>query len=288
MRLSATITITAVSVLALGSSNVEAKEPTIKKSSTAPTASTAKAEKNATLVRAGTLKGAQVIGFKRGVASTASGSSPKPIYTSASRPCLPETDGNCTLNPDPEPVWQRIVTTGEREYDGQAYEDGWMTVCRGWDCAGIDAGEAMPDPSESTSASIGEALESWLIDKTGVDDKTQNACTTEAALIGTAAQKDLIRNTTSQQGSDSGARLAAASAAWFASQEMRTTNSEHASISPSGILRQFAYGMNGGYTVTMTYADGGTEQFKYQVTVSLLTPVENSLVPGTGVSACPA
>jgi len=107
-------------------------------------------------------------------------------------------------------------------------------------------------------------------------------------LGGTAAQKDLVRNTTSQLNSDSETRTNAASTAWNLSLDRITTVNEHLAITPMGILRQFAYALNGGYTVTMTYADGGKEQFKYIIGIPALIPVPNTLVPGTGTSNCPS
>lgn len=50
------------------------------------------------------------------------------------------------------------------------------------------------------------------------------------------------------------------------------------------------YFKNKGYTLTITYSDGGTEKYIYVIGAPsdrFVERIENTLNPGTGVSKCP-
>ncbi len=120
-------------------------------------------------------------------------------------------------------------------------------------------------------------------------DVQQDLCSSIAGNGPSEELSRLIRNTTSEMGSDPSEREAAAKAAWNVSAERLEAVHALVSINPSNWLTIYGYGKENGYTVTVSYADGGTEQFtfRYNSGNGDLVRKEGTLKPGTGQSKCP-
>lgn len=135
-----------------------------------------------------------------------------------------------------------------------------------------------------------------LIEWSGVTSKEEDICSGNAANIPPATDeakllRDFVRNTTSQSGSDALTRERAADAAWNLSAAKAQIDRNLASVTPGGLLEKYGAAANGGYTVTITYADGGQEQFKYYTPLAgtaAFQRIDGTLKPGTGTSKCPA
>jgi len=122
----------------------------------------------------------EVIGTTRKSINGSFSTPRRPVFNANGRPCLPETDGNCHFPPDPVSVWSRHEIVGERLFEGTAYDDGWIVVCRESECGSIEGGAEIRDPGESTS--IGEAVEALLIETADLGEKTEEACTGSMAF----------------------------------------------------------------------------------------------------------
>jgi len=150
-------------------------------------------------------------------------------------------EGSMAINAVLEPVY----------VGGFAQTPGWTVVCRRSECR--EYRDTVPNVLDESPA----GLQEFIIEKT-VGDNKADACAAARSSLATPEQKSILQGTTSQDGADS--RQTAARAAVQASGLASYLSGKFATsgIGPSGLLHKWAYGVNKGYTVTVTFSDGGT------------------------------
>jgi hypothetical protein len=182
----------------------------------------------------------QIVAVKRRAAPPQPRAASTLLPSPLGQACMPESNGGNSCPPPDEgerPLIERLEIVGEWEYDTVGYWSGWVVVCVGYECAGVDGSETLLARPGEEDLSI--ALTETVVVASGVADKEGRACGSEAAVAGSAQQRDLVRNTTSEVGSDPLARELAAQTAWFLSQEYRNTIRDYASIGFSWLLLAF-------------------------------------------------
>ncbi|MCV2368620.1 hypothetical protein [Roseateles oligotrophus] len=164
-----------------------------------------------------------------------------------------------------------VEVTGFRQDDSE-----WATVCSGDACQDIQF-----DGSDGDKNSW---LEDAVVDWTDVAELKQEACSAaDSALIG-PVQQQRIRDSTSHS-DEADRNLAAYSAAQASGLLTRLT------AALGHFDKALGYAINKGYTIEMTFSDGGTEQYKYiagSPSVARMERVAGTLKQGNGQSRCPS
>lgn len=206
------------------------------------------------------------------------------VALSAEGGCMPDSEVVCVPPDEATEIYSVTYELPKQEINGRAMDDGWTTICSGMECIGFELQEAKNATDDENSHG---AIKEAIIRYSEVRDKTENACSSVAA-IGSSATANMVSNTTSQ--SSTLARDVAAKAIWNESPQRIQLARDFASLAPSTWLDKYGYAADGGYTLTITYSDGGTEKFKVIMmngSGDLSEPLPGTLVAGTGVSQCP-
>lgn len=132
-------------------------------------------------------------------------------------------------------------------------------------------------------------LQEKIIEKT-VSQGQADACTTVKSGLASPEQQDILQRATSLNEADD--RQVAARAAIQASGLASKFYGQFTTsgIGLSGMIHKWAYRVNNGYTATIVFSDGGSEQYKWVLLND--GPHNPTVIPGTlkksnGVSRCP-
>ena len=174
----------------------------------------------------------------------------------------------------------------ERVYvGGFASTPGWNVVCRRVECR--EYRDTLPNVLDASPA----GLQEFIIGQTVGDNQADACSTAKWSTLADAEKRTAMRSTTSRN--DEMARKTAAEYIAETSGVITSLSGRFATlgVGPSAWVHRWAYRVNEGYTITITFSDGGTEQYKYALlspSADLLRVVPNSLKPGDGKSRCPA
>ena len=214
-------------------------------------------------------------GFKKGSGSA--------VALSAEGGCMPDSEVVCVPPDEATEVFYATFQLPGQEIYGRATDDGWTTICTGLECIGFELQEAKNATEDENSNGV---IKEAIIRISEVREKEEKACGSVAATSPDPDLSALVSNTTSQ--SDAFDRDSAAKALWAVSSQRNQLINDFASLSPSTWLDKFGYAADKGYTVTITFSDGGTEQYKFKIGGSIeLTQLTGTLVTGSGTSKCP-